>query len=90
MIKGSKRSVAKRRTNLTDDDVSSRLEPAKAAAINAIRTNANHLARFVAVRKIRENMFKHLPNLKKSPLDQPREFTSIWMLQAYYNKSGRR
>ena len=63
--------VAKRRTNLTGDDVSSRLEPAKAAAINAIRANADHLAQFVAVRKIREQIFKHLPNPKTSPLDQP-------------------
>ena len=63
--------VAKRRTNLTDDDVSSRLEPARAAAINAIRNNADYLARLAAGRKLREELLKHLPNPKTSPLDQP-------------------
>ena len=63
--------VAKRRTNLTGDDVSSRLEPASAAAINAIRNNADNLARLAAGRKLREEMLKHLPNPKTSPLDQP-------------------
>ncbi len=63
--------LAKRRTNLTGDDVSSRLEPASAAAMNAIRNNADHLARLAAVRKLREEMLKHLPNPKTSPLNQP-------------------
>ena len=63
--------VAKRRTNLTGDDVSSRLEPASAAALNAIRNNADHLARLAAGRKLREEMLNHLPNPKTSPLDQP-------------------
>ena len=63
--------VAKRRTNLTGDDVSSRLEPASVAAMNAIRNNADHLARLAAVRKLREGMLKHLPNPKTSALDQP-------------------
>ena len=63
--------VAKRRANLTGDDVSFRLGPASAAAINAIRNNANHLARMAAVSKLREEMLKHLPNPKTSPLDQP-------------------
>ena len=66
--------VAKRRTNLTGDDVSSRLEPASAAAINAISNSADHLARLVAGRKLREAMFRHLPNPKTSPLDQPIQF----------------
>ncbi len=63
--------LAKRRTNLTGDDVLSRLEPASAAAMDAIRNNADHLARLAAVRKLREEMLKHLPNPKTSPLDQP-------------------
>ncbi len=63
--------VAKRRTNLAGDNVSSRLEPASAAAINAIRNSADHLARLAAGRKLREAMLKHLPNPKTSPLDQP-------------------
>ena len=65
--------VAKRRTNLTGDDVSSRLEPASAAAINAIRNSADRLAKLAAGRKLREAMLKHLPNPKTSPLDQPIE-----------------
>ena len=63
--------VAKRRTNLAGDSVSSRLEPASAAAINAIRNSADHLARLAAGRKLREEMLKHLPNPRTSPLDQP-------------------
>ena len=63
--------VAKRRTNLAGDNVSSRLEPASAAAINAIRNSADHLARLAAGRKLREAILKHLPNPKTSPLDQP-------------------
>ena len=63
--------VAKRRANLTGDDVSSRLEPASAAAINAIRNSADHLARLAAGRKLREAVLKHLPNQKTSPLDRP-------------------
>ena len=63
--------MAKRRTNLTGDDVSSRPEPASVAAMNAIRNNADHLARLAAVRKLREGMLKHLPNPKTSALDQP-------------------
>ena len=63
--------VAKRRTNLTGDDVLSRLEPASAAAINAIRNNADNLARLAAGRKLREEILKHLPNPKTSLLDQP-------------------
>ena len=62
--------VAKRRTNLTGDDVSSRLKPAKDAAIDATRNNAEHLARLAAVRKLREEILKYLPNPKTSPLDQ--------------------
>ena len=65
--------VTKRRTNLTGDDVSSRLEPASAAAINAIRNSADRLARLAAERKLREAILKHLPNPKTSPLDQPIE-----------------
>ena len=63
--------VAKRRTNLTGDEVSSRLGPARTAALNAIRNNADHLARHATVRKLREEMLNHLPNPKTSPLDQP-------------------
>ena len=63
--------VGRRRTNLTGDEVSSRLEPARISALDAIRTNADHLARLAAVRKLREEMLKHLPNSKTSPLDQP-------------------
>ena len=63
--------VAKRRTNLTGDDVSSRLEPARAAAINVIKASADLLARLAAVRKLREEMLKHLPNAKTSVLNQP-------------------
>ena len=63
--------VAKGRTNLTADHVSSRLQPARDAAINAIRNSADQLARLAAVRKLREAMFKHLPNPKTSSLDQP-------------------
>ena len=63
--------LAKRRTDLTGDDVSSRLIPARDAAINAIKNNAEHLARLAAVRKLREEIFKHLPNPKSSLLDKP-------------------
>ena len=63
--------VAKRRTNLTGDDVSSRLVPAREAAINAIRNHCRQLAKLSAGRKLREEMLKHLPNPKTSPLDQP-------------------
>ena len=63
--------VAERRTNLTGDDVSSRLLPAKNAALNAIKNSAEHLAQLGAGRKLREEMLKHLPNPKTSPLDQP-------------------
>ena len=63
--------VAKRRTNLTGDDVSSRLEPASVAALNAIKTNADHLARLSVDRRLREEMLKHLPNSRTSPLDRP-------------------
>ena len=63
--------VAKRRTNLTGDDDSSRLQPASVAAISAIRNNVDHLAKLAAERKLREAMLKHLPNTKTSSLDQP-------------------
>ncbi len=62
--------VAKRRADLTGDDVLTRLESASDAAINSIRNSADHLARLVAVRKLREAMFRHLPNPKTSHLDQ--------------------
>ena len=65
--------VAKGRANLTGDEVSSRLEPARIAALDAIRNNADHLARHAAVRKLREEMLDHLPNPKRSALDQPIE-----------------
>lgn len=63
--------VAKRRTNLTGDEVSSRLVPAKDSAIKAIRNNVEQLAKLTAGRKLREKLLKHLPNPKTSPLDQP-------------------
>ena len=63
--------VAKRRTNLTGDNVASRLVPAKNAAINAIKNNCEHLATLAAARKLREEMLTHLPNPKTSHLDQP-------------------
>ncbi|MYD52580.1 MAG: AAA family ATPase [Dehalococcoidia bacterium] len=62
--------VAKKRTGLTGDDVSSRLVPARDAAINAIRNQSEHLAKLVAGRRLREKMLDHLPNPKVSPLDQ--------------------
>ena len=63
--------VATRRTDLTGDDVSSRLVPAKDAAIGAIRNNLETLAKLATDRKLREEMFKHLPNPKTSLFDQP-------------------
>ena len=66
--------VAKRRTNLTGDDVSSRLEPAKVAALKAIKDNLDNLAERKAERKLREDVLRHLPNRKTSPLNQPIHF----------------
>lgn len=63
--------VAKRRTDLTGDDVSSRLVPARDAAINAISNQSEHLAKLVAGRRLRGKILDHLPNPKKSKFDQP-------------------
>ena len=63
--------VAKRRTNITGDDVSSRLEPARTAAIKAIKENVGNLSERTAERKLREDIFKHLPTRKSSPFEGP-------------------
>ena len=63
--------VAKRRTNITGDDVSSRLEPARTAAIKAIKENVGNLSKRTAERKLREDIFKHLPTSKSSPFEGP-------------------
>ena len=63
--------VAKRRTSLTGDEVSSRLEPAKAAALKAIRVSADRLSRLAALRRLREEMLSQMPDTITSPLDQP-------------------
>ena len=63
--------VAKRRTNLTGDDVSSRLEPARAAALAAIKDNVENLSERTTERKLREEIFKRLPTRKSSPFEDP-------------------
>ena len=64
--------VAKRRTNLTGDDVSSRLEPASVAALNAIKTNADHLARtFSGTAGYARKCSSTCQTSRTSPLDRP-------------------
>ena len=67
--------VAKRRTDLTGDDVSSRLEPARAAAIKAIEEKLDMLAEGKAERKLRKEVYRHLPNRKVTQFDQPIHFS---------------
>ena len=62
--------VAKRRTSLTGETFISRLAPATEAAIDAIRTNAHHLAKIRACRRLNDELIGKLPNPLTSHLDQ--------------------
>ena len=63
--------VARKRTDITGDDVFSRLEPARTAALNAIKENLENLSERAAERKLREEIFRRLPTRKLSPFEEP-------------------
>ena len=63
--------VAKRRTSITGEDASSRVEPARIAAINAIKECVENLSQRRAEHKLREEIFKRLPTRKSYPFDKP-------------------